>query len=387
MPPRTTASRFESMPAAPFYFGLVLCGLATCLLGPILPVLSAKWSLSDTQGGWLFAAQFAASTVGAIVSSYAPRRSIVLGFAALATGLTVLAAGHYRVALAAFALIGVGLGAAVAATNLIFGTEYPERRGSLLTGVNLFWGAGAVLAPELVALAVRANAVRLMLVLLAVCAVLTSGAFTAFLRRRDAEPESTAAHSDAKITAASFVLFSAMLFLYVGAETAIAGWIATYAHRLSGLNVEQASLFVAAFWVSVVVGRVIVVGLLRVLSEPAVLLGGLTIAMTGVAALLFPHAPKTAFAAVVIAGLGFAPLFPLSVARMLARTGRSRHTGWIFAICGAGGAVVPWIMGVVSQYSGGLRGAFFVPLTALAGIGVCALLEGIMGRSETSFSQ
>jgi fucose permease len=335
--------------------------------------------LSDTQGGWLFAAQFAASTLGSVVSSYAPRRSVVFGFASIALGMAVLASGRYGFAVLAFALIGAGLGAAVAATNLIFGTEYPERRGSLLTAVNLCWGAGAVLAAGLVALAERAGDLRILLLILALCAVVLVAVFTPFLRRRSglgaAEPMT---RSGARLRWGVFVLFSLVLFLYVGAETSVAGWVATYVHRLGGLSVERASLFVSAFWVSVVAGRVVVVLLLRAVAERVVLLAGLVMALAGVAALLFPHSSGVALVAVVVAGLGFAPLFPLLVARMLARTGRTRHAGWIFAICGSGGAVVPWVTSAVSQFGGGLRAAFLVPLAALGGILICVLIESGM---------
>jgi MFS transporter, FHS family, glucose/mannose:H+ symporter len=128
----------------------------------------------------------------------------------------------------------------------------------------------------------------------------------------------------------------------------------------------------------VVAGRGLVVWLLRVFAERTVLLCGLAVAMAGVAMLLFPHAPWMTLLAVVVGGLGFAPLFPLLVSRMLGRTGRTRQVGWIFAICGSGGAVVPWITGVVSQHAGGLRAAFLAPLAALGGILVSVLIEGLM---------
>lgn len=388
MPPGRTASRFESLPAAPFYLGLVLAGLATSLLGPILPILSSRWSLTDVQGGWLFAAQFTGSTCGSIVSSHWQRRSVVSGFASIAAGLAILTIGGYRAALVAFLLIGAGLGAGVAATNLIFGTEYPERRGSLLTWVNLYWGAGAVLAPGVVALAVREDALRGALLLLSLFAVLVFVFLSPLLRRRDRVADGTREPRGGwRFDPRIFVLFSAMLFLYVGAETAVAGWIATYAHRLAGESVARASLFVAAFWLSLVAGRGLVVLLLRVFVERTVLLGGLLTAMVGVAGLVFARGPVETLSAVVVTGLGCAPVFPLTVSRMFARIGRSRHTGWAFAICGSGGAVVPWITGAVSQYSGGLRTAFLTPLAALVGILICVLIEGKIPRQQIGFGQ
>jgi fucose permease len=387
---RATASRFESLPAAQYYFALVVSGVATVLLGPILPIISTHWSLSDVQGGWLFTAQFSASVFGSALSSYFPRKSIVCGFASIGTGMGMLAVGHYRAALLAFALIGLGIGLAVSAINLIFGTEYPDRRGPLLTHVNLCWGIGAVLSPQFVALAEHAHALRVFLLLLTLCnfgvfafftPLLGTGKAGAKAERREERPAS------GRIGLHVFALFSTIMFLYVGVETAIAGWIATYVHRLSGVGLARSSLFVSVFWISLVAGRGLVVVLLRALPERVVLLGGLAVGMAGVATLLFPHRPEAALIAVVAAGLGCAPIFPLAVSRMFARTGRSRHTGWAFAICGAGGAVVPWATGVISQHGGGLRMAFLAPLSALVGILICVLIEGAMGLPKSDLAQ
>ena len=346
--------------------------------------------MTDTQGGWLFAAQFSASVLGAGLSSYFPRKSVVFGFAAIAAGLAVLAGGRYGAALLAFSLIGTGQGLAVGAINLIFGNAYPERRGALLTNVNLCWGIGAVLAPQFVALAEREHALRLFLVLMALCAVVAFALFTPLLGRGDLEikrDEETRAPVKARFNAAMFGLFSLMMFLYVGTETTIAGWIATYAHRFGGLDAARASSFVSAFWLSLVMGRGVVGVLLRRAREQVILLAGIVAAMGGIVMLLFSGGFRTEFVAVVVAGLGCAPIFPLAVSRMFGRLGRTRHAGWAFAICGWGGAVIPWITGVVSQYSGSLRAAFLAPLAALGGILICVSLEYAMARSAGNFTQ
>lgn len=370
---------FESLPAARFYFGLMIAGFVTVLLGPILPGISARWSLSDVQGGWLFTVQFSASVLGSVLSSYFPRKSVVLGFAFAAAGLATLTAGNYGAALGAFGLIGLGVGLAVSAINVIFGNEYPERRGSLLTQLNLCWGLGAVLSPQCVALAERAHSLRLFLGLLALCAFVAFVLFAPLLREASVRIESgmdVRGSMPTQFHLAIFGLFSLMMFLYIGTETTIAGWIATYAHRFGGLNAAKASAFVSVFWLSLLAGRGLVAVSLKRVRERAILLAGIVGAMCGTALLLFEPGLATEFVAVIVAGLGCAPVFPLMVSRMFARMGRTRHAGWAFAICGSGGAVLPWITGVVSQYSGGLRTAFLVPLAALGGILLCTVIEG-----------
>src|SRR5258706_12429305 len=43
-------------------------GIVTVLLGPLLPILSARWFLDYSQAGSLFTAQFLGSTAGVLVS-------------------------------------------------------------------------------------------------------------------------------------------------------------------------------------------------------------------------------------------------------------------------------------------------------------------------------
>jgi len=378
MASRTTATRLDSPPFAPFYAGFVIAGMATVLLGPILPVLSARWSLTDFQAGSLFATQFTASTVGAILASHFRRGCLLFGYASVAAGLAALALGDYGIVVLAFALVGVGLGSATTATNLTFGTERPEHRGAMLTRVNLFWGIGAVSCPPFVSAAVGPGTLRLLLLVLSFSALAVFAALTFVLWQQNGEQEQdckSRSHPRRRLSPPTFLLFSLLLFLYVGAETSISGWIATYIHRFDSLTTERSSLYVSAFWIAIVLGRAITPVLVKRVSEFAVLMAGLLAALAGMSVLLFPQGIYISLAAVALAGLGCAPIFPLAVARLLSRIGFSRHLGWIFAICGSGGAALPWATGLYSAHLGSLRSAFIVPLTAMGGVLVLALIE------------
>jgi fucose permease len=105
--------------------------------------------------------------------------------------------------------------------------------------------------------------------------------------------------------------------------------------------------------------------------------------MAGISALLLFHGAAVSLGAVALTGVGCAPIFPLSVARLLARIGYSRHVGWIFAICGSGGAVLPWITGLYSVHLGSLRESFVVPLAAMGGVLLLALIERALPVART----
>jgi MFS transporter, FHS family, glucose/mannose:H+ symporter len=376
---REEQSASQSLLAAPLYAGFVIAGMATVLLGPILPILSTRWSLTDLQSGSLFAVQFTASTIGAVLASYFSRACLIFGYATVALGFAALALANYHVALLAFALLGAGLGSSTTATNLLFGTERPNMRGVMLTRVNLFWGVGAVCCPPFIAAAIFPDTLRLVLLTLSIAAL---AVFTAVivLLSRDGRPGDgrTQVNRVSRLSPSVFVLFSVLLFLYVGGETSIFGWIATYASRYDGLDPGSAGLLVSAFWIAIVFGRALTPLLVSRTSEFTVLTAGIIAALCGIASLLFPQTPSLTLAAVAVTGMGCAPVFPLAVARLLTRIGFSRHAGWIFAICGAGAAVLPWATGLYSAHMGSLRSAFVLPLAAMIGVLLLVLIEKLL---------
>jgi fucose permease len=372
-----------------------VCGIVTVLPGPLLPVMAARWGLRDVQSGGFFAAEFAASTVGAVFSPHRLRRNMPAGYALMAAGVFLLlvasqsaqpALGH-ALALAAFALIGLGIGLSVTATNLYVGRAADQaRRGDRarrLSTVNLWWGIGAVVCPWLIAATEGGGWLRVFLVLTVLGSALTFFGLSPQLRVRETPsliPTRASLAQDARLLA----FFALLLFLYVGVENTVGGWITTYAHRFSGLKLATASLLVSLFWVALLTGRALGSAALRRLPERAVLLFSLVVALAAVTVLLQPHSTRVVLVAVAFAGAGFGPVFPLGVARLLARVSDHRNTGWVFAMCASGGAVLPWLAGLISTRTGSLRLGFAVAVAAVAAILVLALLENALLRRSHS---
>jgi FHS family glucose/mannose:H+ symporter-like MFS transporter len=381
-------------------FGFVVCGMVTVLPGPLLPVMAAKWGLRDVQSGAFFAAEFAASTVGSVFSPHRLRRNMPLGYASMTGGvLLLMAAGRaagaglgHGLALAAFALIGLGIGLAVTATNLVAAMTGDKaaagasrERARRISLVNLWWGIGAVACPWLIAAAEHEGLVWGLLLLMALGTV---GMFAVLLpQAREAEPGiGMAPRASLQSEAGILLFFAAFLFLYVGVETVVGGWITTYANRFSGMTLAHASLMVSLYWMALLVGRLLGSVMLKRLAERTVLIPGLAVALIAVAMLTAPHSTAVLLAAVAIAGAGFGPVFPIGVSRMLGRVRDHRNTGWVFAVTASGGAVLPWLTGLVSTGTGSLRIGFAVPVVALAAIlllavGENAVLAAPAGRS------
>lgn len=354
--------------------------MVTVLAGPLLPVLAARWGLRDVQSGAFFGAQFAFSTAGAILAPWRLPRKLPIGYALIGSGvfllyLSSMVAGRtsgLAMALAAFSLIGLGIGFSVTATNLLVGAEPAARRARQLSIVNLFWGSGAVLCPWIVAIAERAGYRRQLLLLMALASLGIFAALTPMLRTPDAaSPPGRSSRGNLRL----LIFFALFLFLYVGTENAVGGWITTYAHRFSGMTLESATALASLFWLALLTGRAVASLALSFLSECTVLFTGLLAALAALTLLLESPSSHAALIAVAIAGAGFGPVFPIGISRMMGRGPDSHGTGWVFATSASGGALLPWLTGLFSTHAGSLRIGFLVPCAALSTIFTMALLE------------
>src|SRR3982750_1551771 len=101
-----------------------LSGIATVLIGQVLPVLAKRFELNDLQVSDFFPAQFAGSIIGTLAASRFGRRSGHIGAAFLggiliAVGLAMMNFGSFYVCLTAFFVNGLGIGLTLPSINLI----------------------------------------------------------------------------------------------------------------------------------------------------------------------------------------------------------------------------------------------------------------------------
>ena len=105
------------------FAGFIVAGIVTTLLGPILPILISRWSLSDERAGIFFICQFGTSLAGvASVSALIPRFgykvTLAAGYSIVAIGIAGLNSPHHVGGLIAACLYGYGLGLVLPASNL-----------------------------------------------------------------------------------------------------------------------------------------------------------------------------------------------------------------------------------------------------------------------------
>ena len=162
-------------------------------------------------------------------------------------------------------------------------------------------------------------------------------------------------------------LICVLFFLYVGAETCFGNWVAMYARRLAPANHSLGTRMPAFFWGALLAGRAAAPLALKFLRETTVATTGLTLALVGGLALV--SAQDTEFIAFgsVLAGLGLASIYPISVSLLSGWFGGAsrRVSGAVFGSGNIGGALMPLMVGTISTMTNSLRLGFLVPLVGV----------------------
>lgn len=371
-------------------------GIVTVLLGPLLPALSAKWSLNYTQAGSLFTVQFLASTVGVAlsglcVSRWGFRFAIKTGLLSMAAGVAALPHGSRILGALCIALYGLGLGLAIPAANLLVADVNPFRRSAALNRLNFSWSAGAVACPFLVAAAVRRSELPLLLAAFAGVLFLVCLGIAA-MPLHIVEPHATRTDK-AKNTArvdwrsASLPLFAALFFLYVGVENSVGGWIASYAKTFGTGPFDLALISPSFFYSALMIGRWLASLLLHRIADVTLARAGLLMACAGMVWLLFSHAVPNVLLGASIAGFGLAAVYPITISLLSQEFGdaTSRMGSVMFTMANFGGAFMPWLLGYSSNRFGSLRAGMVVPLIAAGSMCALYLLNWNSRRMPVAF--
>lgn len=343
------------------YAGFIYTGVVTVLLGVILPRVAAMHHLSDSQSGALLMTQFASSASGALFVRHRYGRTLRGGYLLMSIAAVGVMAGPAWLAVPMIAAFGLGLGMAMTSTSLLVGRICPDSRGAAMSILNFCWSLGATISPIFLGHVPPHFSVPSLCVPIAV--VSAAFAFVLLGISRSADPDASG-RAGRKIGShwKTIALFAAIAFLYVGTETAVGGWMTTYAARAVFWNFSRSSLAATCFWGALLVGRGICPLALKVLSEQRLHLLAIAGSLTGIVLLVEAHNALLLLAGAGCAGLMLGPVFPLTISLFLSRAGDSRNSGWVFAVAGFGGAMLPWITGVVSSDFHSLRSGLLVIL-------------------------
>ena len=268
-----TASRTE---IGLVYVAAVVQGLALVTFPAASSIFTSAdgFGFDSTRYGALFLPQV---LLAILASAFAPRlarrwslrRVLLAGLAGDVVSMTLLALSRlllgmpdmaFGVLLLATGALGLGFGATVMALNTYAEAFFPKRADRAVLALNALLGLGTALAPVLVAIVVALGAWWLLPVVVACIAVLLFGvAYAQPLRLHVGNADSDRPTSLNWIDLPRrFWLYAAAVFVYGIVETLNGNWAMLYLSSERGVSAQGASFALAAFWVMVTVGRVLI---------------------------------------------------------------------------------------------------------------------------------
>jgi FHS family glucose/mannose:H+ symporter-like MFS transporter len=373
MPQRHNAGTLARASSVVLSLAFALTGFAVALPGATLPVMLARWQLTDRRAGILFLMMFFGSSMGALLSHGRPASSVARGFGLLVPACAALAFVTGWLVFPVAFLYGLGLGIAMTSISLLRSARCAESRVREMNRLNLIWAFGAFTCPSLANAALRVSGVStLLLGLAATFAAFFLWTLIVEIGRLPVLEERGKTMSTGGMRL-SFVI-GLVTFLAIGLESSTGAWIATYADRLrDGFEAPVAAASV--FWFGLLASRALhTTKTIARFHERTLLRVDIVIAAVGCCILALSTDPAMLLIAALLIGLGVGPVYPLLMAATLPRV----VGNMIFVVAGLGGTLFPMVTGALSTRAGSLRIGMLVPTTA--GLAMLALLPLVSKR-------
>jgi fucose permease len=330
----------------------IAAGSVSGLLGPSLIYLADLINASVAEISIVFGARAIGNILGALLAGrmfdrWQGHHYLIVMLLCVITGLVLVPFSTSLFMLVVlFFLLGASEVSVNAGGNMMMLWLHKEKVGSYVTILHLCYSAGCMLAPLILVFAQwTGHGYGAGYWMVALYAVLLP-----FLLWRQPSPTFELRASEvvpATKQKATFLAFLTVIFLYVGFEITIAGWITTYA-VMSGEDQNTAAILVTWFFVSLSLGRLFSVFLLRWITPRQGIYGLLVVSFTGSLVMVLSDASLVMIA--LWLGLGCSAFFPMlfSYANSIMSL-NGKRTGYVFVCCGLGALVAPSLTGPIIE--------------------------------------
>lgn len=394
---QSNGNRMTSVVALMAVFSL---GISFIIIGAISEELKKDLGISNADIGNLVSALFFTSMIvqliiGPMVDKFGHKPLAIVGFLVASASMFLIAsASSFGAAFFACVLLGVGAMCLNTVGNtlipvVLFGGKDPARASNF---GNAFFGLGYVITPLLfslftmLALGYRSGVYILAVILLG---FLVAAVATGFPKISTGYGFSMAL----KLLGNGAVLVAALaLFCYVSLEISMATWSKPYMTELFGGSedpaaVANAGLILSVFGVAMMVGRFLTSTIKNLTAMGVRLITILAlIASVAILVMFLTHNPALAAAAVILAGLVFAPIFPTIIGVTFAKFEPQLYGsifGIVFAVGLLGATVVPPIIGSLSV-GATVQQSLLIVLAMAVILFVISLFMGRVGKPTAS---
>lgn len=347
------------------YLAFIGLGLPDSLLGAAWPQLRIDIGAPLSGAGMVSMIVTAGTIVSSLVSARVIRRFGTGKVTAVSTALTAAALLGYAFAPAYWWLcimaipLGLGAGAVDAALNNFVALHYKAHHMSWL---HCFWGLGATAGPILLSVFLvrpqgwRTGIRSIGLLQLALVVVLTVSLplWRKVTEKNEIGSDATSEPVSNREALRLRGLPAALLtfFCYCGAELSCGLWASSFLVASRGVAPAQAAGWVSLYYAGITAGRFFSGFAMHRLTCPAMIrLGGLT-SLAGCVMLVLPLPTVFSAVALVLIGLGCAPVYPCMIHETPARFGEANSQtamGLQMATAYCGSTLMPPLLGLLAQ--------------------------------------
>jgi len=372
--------------------GIFVFGIVMAILGAILPSLFERIGFGAGAAGNLFLTMNFAMLVtslffGPLVDRFGFKALLAVSAFLVAGAFLLLSrASSYGLVLAAAVVLGIGGGGLNGGTNALTSDLHEgEKRASALNVLGIFFGFGALSIPFLIGTLRDALGLDKILWLATGLTLVPFVIYTVLRFPKAKQAQGFPLKEAASIARSPLLWLTAfILFFQSGNEFTVGGWISTYLEKTFGFGPGPAALVLAGYWAAVMAGRLVSSRLVRKVGNERLILGSAVLALVAAALMAFAPSGAAAAAGAVAIGLGFAAIYPTTLAIVGGRF--AAFTGTAFSIVISvglvGGMLAPWLAGKIAEASS-LRRGLVIPVFNCAMIVVLTTLLARQTRKVT----
>ena len=344
------------------FFCMFIIGFADNLKGPTMPALLKEMNFSYSQGGTILLAVylgfFAATLLTGVLADVAGRRMVLLASAsAILLGIVgfVTFKTFWGITLSFF-VIGLGTGGFDLGGNSIIVDLQPKDKGRYLSLISVVHGVSAMISPLLagsfIAGSLGWRPGYLIVLALAVIMIVFAG-LTPYPAGAGTFKEGMNFKTLGKQIAMPQMRWLFILMMaYVGVEMSMASWLPAYLQEAHGMSVRLSSQSVSLFFGGLMVGRLVGSFVIHRIGYIRILLLGSTGGLACLVLGLSGTAGMTFF--LPLSGVFFSITFPVTTAFTtdMHQDNVGSMIGLLFSFAGLGGAIGPWLIGLLIDAAG-----------------------------------
>lgn len=335
--------------------------ISMTMLAPLIVLIGADFGQGISGSGFLYTVYYVSNIFfclvsGKIMSRFGTRRSMAAAVAVFALTTFLFTRVHIFFFACIFMTIMGALATFIEAVGMaIVGDLAQDAASSNLSVTHAFAGVGAFVGVTYSGLMISMGYSWRDIYgyfSIAVAVITVVFCLTPFPKMRAGEGGSLKELKEL-LKNRSFYPSYLSLFLYVGAEGGITGWLATYMTQSLGYSPLSASLFTGIIWICVTLGRMACSALVKryPLRRIVVILD--TICILSIFASVTSPGGPVLWLAVVGIGCGLSGMWPLIASSVMRDDESSGNVMSIVLLFGYfGSSVVPYLIGVVGEFAG-----------------------------------